>query len=79
MSITDRDNPTSRSTSRTLIGSMGRGLEKILSSPTPRVRTLRREMESQQIARQQRSAATSVDIRETLELATRYLRSLPNS
>lgn len=79
MSITDRDDPTSHSTSKTLIGSIGRGLDKMLSSPTPRVRAMRREMESQQVARQRRVATTSVDIRETFDMAARYLRSLPNS
>jgi hypothetical protein len=81
MSIIDRENQTSRSTSssKTLIGSIGRGLDKILSSPTPRVREMRRELESQETDHRHRVEARSLEYRETLEMAAKYLRSLPSS
>jgi hypothetical protein len=52
---------------------------RMLTSPTERVREMRLEMEREAAAQQFRMDARLRETRETLEMATQYLRSLPNS
>ena len=62
-----------------LVGSIERGLDRMLTSPTQRVREMRQEMQREETDQRHRIEARSKAYRETLEMAAQYLRSRPNS
>lgn len=62
-----------------LVRSVERGLDRMLTSPTNRVRAMRLELEREEMARRQRFEVASRESRQTLKMAATYIRSLPNS
>ena len=66
-------------TPRSLAESIERGLNRMLTSPTSRIRDMRVELEREERARRERFEVTSKQSRQTLQMVTSYLRSLPNS
>lgn len=61
------------------IESIERGLDRMMSDPTQRLRETRRELEREQIVHQHRTAVKYREVRETLNQAATYLRGLPKS
>jgi hypothetical protein len=62
-----------------VIESIERGLDRMMSNPTERLRETRRELEREQIVQQHRSEVKYREVRETLDLAATYIRGLPKS
>ncbi|PVA36490.1 hypothetical protein [Mycobacteroides abscessus] len=62
-----------------VIESIERGLDRMMTDPTERLRQTRRELEREQMARHLRSEVRYREARETLDLAATYLRGLPKS
>lgn len=62
-----------------VVAAIERGLDRMLTSPTYRLRAVREELEREVAAQQFQMDATLRETRETLEMATRYLQNLPNS
>ncbi|MBZ4619393.1 hypothetical protein [Mycobacterium avium] len=64
---------------RNLVTSIERGLDRILTNPTDRLQKMRQELEREEGVRRHRVEIRSRETRETLEMAARYLSSLPSS
>ena len=62
-----------------LVASIERGLDRMLTSQTQRVREMRQELERQESVQRHHVEVKSREYRETLEMAARYLRSRPNA
>ncbi|SPX87632.1 hypothetical protein [Mycobacteroides abscessus] len=62
-----------------MIKSIERGLDRMMADPTERLRQTRRELEREQIAHRLRNEVRYRKVRETLDLAATYLRTLPRS
>ncbi|MHC9295639.1 hypothetical protein ACRCUN_24515 [Mycobacterium sp. LTG2003] len=62
-----------------LLASIERGLDRMLGDPVPRIREMRMTLEQSQVNHQHRIQVRSTEVRETLNLAERYLRNLPKS
>jgi hypothetical protein len=63
---------------RDLVESIERGLDRMMTSPTARIRSMREELEREETARRLEFEETSREYRETVTRLRRYLRSLPS-
>jgi hypothetical protein len=63
---------------RDLVESIERGLDRMLTSPTQRMREMRQELEREENGRRQDFETTSREYLETATLVRRYLQSLPS-
>lgn len=61
-----------------LVESIERGLNRMMTSPTQRLREMRQELEREENARYRESETTSKEYLETATLVRRYLQSLPS-
>jgi hypothetical protein len=64
---------------KNLVASIERGLDRMMTSPTGRLRAIRQELEREDSVRRHHVEVRTKERRETLEMAAKYLRSLPNS
>lgn len=63
---------------RSLVESIERGLDWMMSSPTQRMREMRQELEREENGRRRDFETTSREYLETATLVRRYLQSLPS-
>jgi hypothetical protein len=61
-----------------LVASIERGLDRMMTSPTTRIRRMREELEREETLRRLEFEKTSKEYQKTATSLRRYLRSLPS-